>query len=246
MEDFLRGANRGCQDSIRLVPLLICTSGLSASSAQEFRGLILLRNSHFITCFVINDSVHFLVVSSFIILYQLIIYPCFYNYIPSMLKRIGSGLLFALFTVFYYIIIFASKESSSFNTTSYKAVIILQILYGIAFAFILPTSLEFTIAQSPHKMRGLMISLWFAAYGLGYAISIGTRYPFQCERDITCQSLYYYVFKGVIILIIMILFIVLSRNYKLRVRDNEVSIHWIAEEHYAKYIEQENEYRREV
>ena len=162
-----------------------------------------------------------------------------------MLKRIGSGLLFALFAVFYYIILFASNENRSFSTTSYKAIIIPQILYGIAFALILPTSLEFAIAQSPHKMRGLMIGLWFAAYGLGYAVSIGTKYPFKCERDITCQNLYYYVSKSVIILIIVIVFIVLSRNYKLRVRDNEVNIHWIAEEHYAKYIEQENEHQRE-
>ena len=163
-----------------------------------------------------------------------------------MLKRIGLGLFFSLFTVLYYVIILASNENSSFSTTSYKAVIIPQILYGIAFAFILPTSLEFTIAQSPHKMRGLMIGLWFAAYGLGYAISIGTKYPFQCEMDITCQSPYYYVSKIVIMFFITMVFVVLSKNYKLRVRENEVNIHWITEEHYVKYIEQENEHRREV
>ena len=78
----------------------------------------------------------------------------------SMLKRIGSGLFFSLYTVLYYIIILASNGNSSFRTTSYKGVIIPLILYGIAFAFILPTSLEFAIVQSPHKMRGLMTGLW--------------------------------------------------------------------------------------
>ena len=63
----------------------------------------------------------------------------------SMLKRIGSGLFFSLFTVLYYVIILASNGNSSFRTTSCKAIIIPQILYGIAFAFILPTSLEFML-----------------------------------------------------------------------------------------------------
>ena len=45
-------------------------------------------------------------------------------------------------------------------------------LSGISFALIFPTSLEFTIAQSPHEMRGLMVGLWYAAFGVGYIFSI--------------------------------------------------------------------------
>ena len=66
-----------------------------------------------------------------------------------MLKRIGLGLIFALLTTLYYAVMLTSIDS--FNT-SYKTVIIPKSLYGIAFAFIVPTSLEFTIVQCPHEM----------------------------------------------------------------------------------------------
>ena len=53
----------------------------------------------------------------------------------------------------------ACKDHFHFDTTSYKFTIVSQVLYGISFALILPTSLEFTIAQSPIEMRGLLVGL---------------------------------------------------------------------------------------
>ena len=140
----------------------------------------------------------------------------------------------------------ACKEHFPLDTNSYKATVIPQILIGLSLALIAPTSLEFTIAQSPLEMRGLMIGLWFASYALGYAINISGKYSFKCESDIICQNLYYYVLKGVVFLIIMIMFLVLAKHYKFRVRENEVNIHLIAEEHYERYFEQEVEYRKEM
>ena len=79
----------------------------------------------------------------------------------------------------------------------------------------------------------------FFLYALGYAFNISGKYSFKCESDVICQNLYYYVFKIVVFLIIMIVFLVLAKRYKFRVRENEVNIHLIAEEHYERYIEQE-------
>ena len=163
-----------------------------------------------------------------------------------MLKRIALGLVFILLTPLYYVIMFASKEHFQLNTTSYHAVLVPQILSGISFALIFPTSLEFTIAQSPHKMRGFMIGLWYAAFGLGYVISINGKYPFDCTKDIICQNIFYYIFKTAVIAIILIVFMILAKRYKLRVRENEVNIHMIAEQHYERYFEQEAEYKREI
>ena len=39
---------------------------------------------------------------------------------------------------------------------------------------------------------------------------------------------------------------ILAKRYKLRVRENEVNIHMIAEEHHEKYFDQEIEYKREI
>ena len=74
-----------------------------------------------------------------------------------------------------------------FDTTSYKFSIVSQILYGIAFALILPIFLEFTIDQSPYETRGLIVGLLYAAQGVGYVIVIISKYVFACEET-TCQK----------------------------------------------------------
>ena len=244
---FLEEQVENVKTFLRLSPLLICIVGLCC--VWEIRWEISdsqSKNIQLISWFVLTKLLNFVIYSIYILLYQWIIYPYFYKYIPSMLKRICLGMFFSLFTLLYYLIMMACKEHFPMNTNSYKAIVIPQILFGLSLSLIVPTSLEFTIAQSPLEMRGLMIGLWYAAYGLGYAINISGKYSFKCESDVICQNLYYYVFKSVVFLIIMIMFLVLAKRYKLRVRENEVNIHLIAEEHYERYIEQEVEYRKEM
>ena len=232
---------------LRLIPLLISVVGFSCGQELSWKAF----NAHkdefsFLTNFILDRTMSSLVSVVALLLYQFVIYPCFYNYIPSMLKRIGLGLLLAFFTTTYYVIIFACKEHFHLDSTSYKAMIVPEILYGISYAIVFPTSLEFIIAQSPHEMRGLMVGLWYAAMGLGYVIDINGKYPFNCKEDIVCQNIYYYVMKSAVIVIILLLFVIIAKRYKLRVRENEINIHLIAEEHYERYMDQEEEFRREM
>ena len=232
---------------LRLIPLLISLVGFSCGLELSWKTF----NTHeddvsFFSNFILNQTMSSLVTGVVILIYQFAIYPCFYKYIPSMLKRIGLGILFALLTTVYYVIIFAFKEQFHLDTTSYKAMLMPEILYGISCALILPTSLEFIIAQSPHEIRGLMVGLWYAAYGLGCVIDIIGKYPFNCKEDIVCQDIYYYVMKSAVIVITLILFVIIAKRYKLRVRKNEINIHLIAEEHYERYMDQEEEFRREL
>ena len=234
---------------LRLIPLLISIVGLSdaVEIADNIFSLVNKPSSQFILIyFVNNDSLIFLVALVLILLYQFLIYPCFYKCIPSMLRRIGLGLIIALLTTLYYVVMLACKDSFDLNTTSYKAVIIPRILSGIVYAFIVPTSLEFTIAQCPHEMRRFLVGLWYAAFGLGYLVSFIGKYLFNCQGETLCQHLCLYVFKSVIILLILLTFLILAKCYKLRVRENEINIHRIAEEHYERYLDQEVEYRRET
>ena len=177
-----------------------------------------------------------------LLLHQLFVYPCFNKYIPSMLKRIGVGLVFALATTLSYVVIFKYQK----NTLSYfnDLLLIPQILYGVAFALIVPTSLEFTIVQSPIQMRGMMVGMWLASLGVGYLININTKYPFGCDNNSICPSYYYYITRSVVIFIILLIFIVLAKRYKLRVRENEVNIVQIVDEHYERYMDQKEEYER--
>ena len=45
---------------------------------------------------------------------------------------------------------------------------------------------------------------------------------------------------------ILIIFLILAKHYKHRVRENELNIHLIAEEHSERYLDQEDQYRREM
>ena len=230
---------------LRLIPLFISVVGLIC--AQELRFFHVSNNiSQFISCFILYDSLYFVIAIFVITLYLLFLCLNFHKCIPSMLRRIGLGLAFVLAVRVNYVILFACKEHFQLDTLSYKTIIFPEILDGISFALILPTSLEFTIAQSPHETRGLMVGILMAAFAIGLAINIIGRYLFKCEGDIICQSLFFYVYISVIVLIILIVFLVLAKRYKLRVRENEVNIHVIAEEHYERYIEQEVEYRRDM
>ena len=232
---------------IRLTPLFVGIVGLLCADDVKWNSYYKLDEEFsLLDCFILKNALSTLVASFLILFYQLIIYPCFHNYIPSMLKRIGVGLVFSLFTTLYSVIMLTCKNHFLFDTTSYKAAIVSQCFYGIAFALIFPTSLAFTIAQSPHEMRGLMVGLWYAAQGVGYIITINTKYLFLCEEETICQSVYYFIAKSVIILIILIVFLVLASRYKLRVRENEVNIHLIAEEHYDRYMDQKEEYNNEM
>ena len=231
---------------IRLTPLFICIIGLVCAEDVEWISYNKAdEDLSFLTCFMFKNSIHTLVTLLLILFYQLIINPCFYKYIPSMLKRIGVGLVFSLFTTTFSVIMLACKDHFSFDTTSYNFTVS-QVLYGIAFALILPTSLEFTIAQSPYETRSLMVGLWYAARGLGYIITINSKYLFMCEKELTCQSVSYFIAKSVFILIILIVYLILAKRYKLRVRENEINVHLITEEHYERYMDQEEEYWRRI
>ena len=224
---------------MRLTPLLICIVGLTC--ANNFKWISFYKSDEkfmFFDCFMFKNGLHSLVASLLILFYQLIIQPCLHNYIPSMLKRIGAGLVFSFFTTIYSVAMLACKNHFLFDTTSYKAAIVPQCFYGIAFALIFPTSLAFTIAQSPQEMRGLMVGLFYAAIGIGYTINVNMNYQLNI--------LYYFITMSALVLIILILFLILAKCYKLRVRENEVNVHLIAEEHYERYMDQEEEYNNEM
>ena len=155
-----------------------------------------------------------------------------------MLRRVGLGLAFTLSTAISHLIMLLLKEHFKMECVLCES-IIPQVLLAISFILIFPTSFEFTIAQSPQEMRGIMIGLFFASTGLDFAVNRVIDYPFTCKE-------YFYLCKCIIVLIIFILFQVLANHYKLRVRENEINVHLIAEEHYDRYIEQEVESRREM
>ena len=57
---------------------------------------------------------------------------------------------------------------------------------------------------------------------------------------------YYYLVLSILIMLSLVLFIIAAKRYKLRERERHVNIQAIAEEHYERYLDQEEEYMREA
>ena len=47
-------------------------------------------------------------------------------------------------------------------------------------------------------------------------------------------------------LLILVVYVILAKHYKLRERDRYINSHAIVEEHYERYFDQEEEYMREI
>uniref|UniRef100_A0A1X7UU57 Major facilitator superfamily (MFS) profile domain-containing protein n=1 Tax=Amphimedon queenslandica TaxID=400682 RepID=A0A1X7UU57_AMPQE len=162
-------------------------------------------------------------------IYQFIIRVCFHKYIPSMLTRMGIGLLVVLLGCITKILV---------QVFLYDSLLILQqVLLGISYILTLPTAYEFTVAQSPEHMRGMMVGLCYSSLGIGTILSrtflnfITTWY----DHAMVC----------VLQLFVLIMFAILARRYKYRVRENEVNIVQIVDDHYQRYMEQEDEHERQ-
>ena len=50
------------------------------------------------------------------------------------------------------------------------------------------------------------------------------------------------LYTSVLVLINLIVFIILSKRYKLRVRENEINVHLLTEEHYERYMDKSVQY----
>ena len=224
----------------RMLPLFLAIFGFACGNDHNW----VLGEVSFLSCFVLS-GLGYLIMSLFLLLvYLCLIKACLYKYIPSMLSRMAIGLFFAFISVASNVI--ALKISPNESSVYSLLFLFPQFLNALAFLFVLPTSLEFTVAQAPVHARGVMLGFWYSSWGIGYLITIAIKFPFQCESKYLCTSLYYYITKSVLVLIILIVFVILAKRYKYRVRENEVNIVQIVDDHYQRYMEQEEQYNRRI
>uniref|UniRef100_A0A1X7T8A5 Uncharacterized protein n=1 Tax=Amphimedon queenslandica TaxID=400682 RepID=A0A1X7T8A5_AMPQE len=198
------------------------------------------------TCLAVTGSQYYFCSVILMLVYLFFIRVCFYKYIPSMLTRMSIAIFLAFIVTVFKVIIFVIERSHPETNHFSRLVFIPQTIQGISFILFYPVSLEFTVAQSPVHMRGVMVGLWYViAWELGYLNSNIAKFPFNCESQYICTSFYYYITKSVLVLIILIVFVILAKHHKYRVRENEVNIVQIVDDHYQRYMEQEEQYNRD-
>ena len=109
------------------------------------------------------------------------------------------------------------------------------ILYGIGKTIIGVFLFEIIIAQSPDKMKGFVVGMELVLRGILNLITV------QYSRFTVCTDL----LVSILLVILFVVFLVLAKCYTLRERNREINIQAIVEEHYERYMDQEEEYRRE-
>ena len=194
------------------------------------------------TCLVVTDSQYYFCSVILMLVYLFFIRVCFYKYIPSMLTRMSVGIFLAFIVTVSKVSIFVIERSPDINNIG-KLLFVPKTILSFSYVLLYPVSLEFTVAQSPVHMRGVMVGLWYAtSFGLGFLINTIFKFPFNCESQYICTSFYYYITKSVLVLIILIVFVILAKRYKYRVRENEVNIVQIVDDHYQRYIYQREQF----
>ena len=78
-------------------------------------------------------------------------------------------------------------------------------------------------------MKGFLFGLWYAIIGIARTIGYNLYHPFQC-------GFYYYLCHTIVLSLLFIVFFILFKHYKLRIRDNPVNIHMIAKTHITALI----------
>ena len=198
------------------------------------------------TCLAVTDSQYYFCSVILMLVYLFFIRVCSYKYIPSMLTRMSVGIFLAFIVTVSKVIIFVIERSHPEIINFGTLFLVPQSIQGLSFILLYPVSLEFTVAQSPVHMRGVMVGLWYAtSWGLSTFLDIIIKFPFDCKSQYKCTSFYYYITKNVLVLIILIVFVILAKRYKYRVRENEVNIVQIVDDHYQRYMEQEEQYNRD-
>ena len=248
---------------LRLFPILLCVFGCIVASNIDLHvhvsatPLVNVRQS-FNTCIMENRGIVCLAAAVVFPTCKAIIHTCICvckirQYIPSMLKKIGIGLLIILtgstVLIALDIINYGATSNCTFTSNiyddtdiNYTLITLSEVLAGFGGFIILFVSLEFTVAQSPGTMRGLMMGIWYGNIFISAILSYVVYIPFiQIHSNCT---LYYHIVMSVCIVTTIILYGLLARCYKLRTRNKVINIHHVVATIYEKYAEQSQQYKR--
>ena len=202
------------------------------------------------------------IVYVFLLIFMLLIsrQSYFRKYIPSMLKRIGMGLtLIVLVNIIYTVLaIFGNYQfgeifhcltvfaKESLITKPQKWLYFDEVILAIFWYINNVVAVEFILAQCPKSMRGTLIGLWFCLRNLRSDLNFIIFLPFLQYMGLDFplgRGFYFLLTLAVLSLLVLVLFIFLAKRYKLRVREVEIPINRIAEDHIIRYIEQDEEHR---
>ena len=195
--------------------------------------------------------------------YVYVLFPCLLNKLPNYFKRIGAGLVLVFISSLLDLTLdtightLSNSTQCMFDTSSVPAntlpispywLLIRDLVYSVGSLLIIINATESFLAQFPKTLRGTAIGIGIIMIAIGRSIRSGIiSILSQLNLNNVSPScgFYYYLVQSILIMLCLIFFVIVAKRYKLRERDRHVNIQAIVEEHYERYIDQEEEYMRE-
>ena len=233
---------------LRLIPLVICISALgvmgkSVLSFSLHKGNLVLK----------IEMIAWLFPVILIPLYRLILRRFIHRHTPSILKSLGIGFFVYLLGKFlldgFRIKAIVRDDSQEYLSCRNSTIVYLDdyfawywslgpyIIYGFGRTIVTVLPNVFIIAQSPDKMKGLVFGISTSFDGVSEYF---VKQMYQIKSTL-CHD----ISITVLAVVLFAIYIILSKCYTLRERNREINIQAIVEEHYERYMDQEEEYMRE-
>ncbi len=150
------------------------------------------------------------------------------NKLPSILRRIGIISLFiTTLSVVFLILELLQNNYDKLVAIKYVIIVLNSISTGVLTMLLFSAMMELVCAQAPYNMRGLFGGCMMLV--LLSALTIGKIIPSN-------NTLTIYGVRVGVSLLGFILYCLLTRWYKRRVRDENYNAHRVVEEVYDRYL----------
>ena len=164
--------------------------------------------------------------------YEFVVYPVIQNSLPSIIRRIGIiSLVITTLSIVFLILELVYYYHSDLVAVSFVIDILHSVSRGLLTMPLCSTILELICAQAPYNMRGFfggcMVFVLFSSY------IIANYFPSNLNLTL------YGVRAGLSIFGFM-LYCLLARWYKRRVRDEDYNAQTVVEEVYDRYLSTQN------
>ena len=248
----------------RLFPLLLCTQMIYIPALPIGRLHHSFGNStyDFGECLLGSTyAINYIITILFIPLRIALVGKKFPKCCSTLLKQIGIGIVLsitgkAILAGFDYyakvsnnntFCLFSELSNASMSDVQYfpidyRLLLVPNVINGLGALLVIPTSLEFIIAQAPLEMRGIYLGMMFTTQGIYEILGWNLIKPFQQSPWLwpSCEF-YLFLLNTLIMVACLVLFIPLSYCYKLRNRDDNFNPYIAVEDYY------ENDFnRREI
>ncbi len=196
-------------------------------------------------------------------LYEFLIYPLVVDRVPRMLQRVGIA---AALTIVLTVAIFAidtiqhasgktmhcmfSQSLQVLNPNSAWIAAPSHFVRAIQLVLYIVAILEFTCAQAPYSMRGLLLgvvnSLTFFSFPLAYSVFTVWHHFWKRLPSIPSCDFYYFIFQILCAVFGLVLLCFVTSWYKRRQRDNPLCYQAMIESVFERGLQPSNATRKQT